>query len=68
MPQTIPAYVINLDRRPDRWKAISANLDRIGVKAERIPAVDARLLEQQEQREIERGERPALRNQPGLGR
>lgn len=53
MPQIIPAYVINLDRRPDRWEIISANLDRIGVKAERIPAVDARLLERQEERELD---------------
>ena len=53
MPQIIPAYVINLDRRPDRWETISANLDRIGVKAERIPAVDARTLEQQEEWERE---------------
>ena len=47
MSQAIPAYVINLDRRPDRWATISENLERIGVTAERI-AVDARLLEQQE--------------------
>ena len=58
MPQIIPAYVINLDRRPDRWETISANLDRIGVKAERVPAVDARLLERQEQRRIEHGNDP----------
>ena len=44
----LPVFVINLDRRSDRWAAISANLDRIGVTAERIPAVDARRLEQQE--------------------
>ena len=58
MSQAIPAYVINLDRRPDRWATISENLERIGVTAERIPAVDARLLEQQEQRAIERGNDP----------
>ena len=44
MRQSIPAYVIDLDRRTDRWETISANLDRIGVTAERIPAVDARAL------------------------
>ena len=55
-PQEIPAYVINLDRRPDRWETISRNLDRIGVTAERIPAVDARLLADREERRIERGD------------
>ena len=40
----LPVFVINLDRRPDRWQAISADLDRIGVVAERIPALDAREL------------------------
>ena len=40
--QAIPAYVINLDRRPDRWEAISGNLARLGLEAERVPAVDAR--------------------------
>ena len=39
--QTIPAYVINLDRRFDRWEAISDRLDRLGVEASRISAVDA---------------------------
>lgn len=38
----LPVYVINLDRRPDRWEGMRSNLDRIGVTAERIPAVDAR--------------------------
>lgn len=39
--QTIPVYVINLDRRPDRWQAISGRLDRLGIEASRIAAVDA---------------------------
>ena len=43
-------FVINLDRRPDRWAAMSAQLDRLGISAERIPAVDARLLAAQEGR------------------
>ena len=37
----LPVYVVNLDRRPDRWAAISTNLDRIGVEAERLSAIDA---------------------------
>ena len=46
---TLPVFVINLDRRPDRWAAMSAQLDRLGIGAERIPAVDARLLAAQEE-------------------
>lgn len=42
--QTVPTYVINLDRRPDRWQTISEHLHRIGVAVERIPAVDAHTL------------------------
>ena len=38
----LPVYVINLDRRPDRWQTISARLDALGIEATRIPAVDAR--------------------------
>ena len=36
-PRSTPTYVINLDRRPDR-------LQRLGVRAERWPAVDGRSL------------------------
>ena len=46
---TLPVFVINLDRRPDRWEAMSAQLDRLGIEARRIPAVDARLLAAQEE-------------------
>lgn len=49
--KVLPVFVINLDRRWDRWEAISVNLDRIGIEAERIPAVDARDLVD----EVERG-------------
>lgn len=37
----LPVYVINLDRRPDRWAAMVEQLDRLGIAAERVPAVDA---------------------------
>ena len=43
-PAPVPVYVINLDRRPDRWTTMSEQLDRLGIAATRIPAVDARLL------------------------
>ena len=42
MSQTVPAYVINLDGRTDRWRTISEHLNDLGIEAERIPAVDAR--------------------------
>ncbi len=47
-PAPVPVYVINLDRRPDRWTTMSEQFDRLGITAMRIPAVDARLLAAQE--------------------
>ena len=44
----LPAYVINLDHRLDRREAMQNQLGRLGIEAERIPAVEARLLEDQE--------------------
>ena len=44
----LPVFVINLDRRRDRWDAISAHLDRLGIEATRIAAVDGRLIRQQD--------------------
>lgn len=43
--------MINLDRRRDRWEAISSHLDGLGIARERIPAVDAALLREAEERE-----------------
>ena len=40
----LPVYVINLDRRPDRLETIAADLGRLGLPFERVPAVDARQL------------------------
>ena len=37
---TLPTYVINLDRRPERWRSIFDNLNQIGVTAHRISAID----------------------------
>ena len=57
---TLPVFVINLDRRPDRWAAMSTQLDRLGIGAVRIPAVDARLLAAQEEWERDtNGDAPA---------
>ena len=35
-------WVINLDRAPERWARVCAQLDRLGLPYERLPAVDAR--------------------------
>lgn len=37
----LPAYVINLDRRPDRWATISEQCSHLGIQVTRISAVDA---------------------------
>ncbi len=34
----LPVYVINLDRRPDRWQTISARLDQLKMRVTRVPA------------------------------
>lgn len=33
-------FVLNLDRARDRWDAISASLDALGLSHERVPAID----------------------------
>lgn len=38
--------VINLDRSPDRWAHAKAQLDRVGVDAQRVQGVDGKLLTQ----------------------
>ena len=40
----LPIFVINLDRRPDRLRSITASLDTLNLQAFRIPAVDARMV------------------------
>ena len=57
----LPVFVINLDRRPDRWVAMSKQLARLGIEGQRIPAVDARLLAAQEERQKNLGKRPFWR-------
>ena len=41
----LPVYVINLDRRPDRWAAMALQLARLGIEATRVAAVDGSALE-----------------------
>jgi len=43
VPTPIPVFVINLDRSTDRLAHITAQLDGLGMKFRRIPAVDGRL-------------------------
>ena len=43
-----PVFVINLDRRPDRWRRISEHLEKLGIRATRVPAIDARVLATQD--------------------
>ena len=38
-------YVINLDRRPDRWALCKAELDKYNIIAERFSAIDGETLE-----------------------
>ena len=38
----IPAFIINLDRRPDRIRAANLELSKIGLKTRRISAIDAK--------------------------
>ena len=45
----LPVYVVNLDRRPDRWAFMSEQFDRFGIEATRIPAIDAQSLHASEQ-------------------
>lgn len=43
-PEGLCIWVINLDRSPERWAAISARLQSLNLCFERLPAVDARAL------------------------
>jgi len=46
----LPVFVVNLDRRPDRWVAVVENLGRLGVVPIRIPAIDAETVSDRELR------------------
>lgn len=40
LPQSIPIYLVNLDRRPDRLAHMTGQLDAMGLTFERVPALD----------------------------
>ena len=42
--ETLPAYVINLDSAPARWRQASSQLDRLALEHERFPAVNGAAL------------------------
>jgi hypothetical protein len=43
-PGDVTNYVINLDRRPDRWQSTFAEFSREGVPAQRFSAVDGKTI------------------------
>ena len=42
--QTIGVYIINLDRRPDRWEEMAPMLEGLGVAHTRVSGVDAQAM------------------------
>lgn len=38
------AFILNLDRRTDRWASVSAELDRVGIDAHRLSGIDGHVL------------------------
>ena len=44
--QDLKVFVINLDRRPDRWSSVSKTLTNAGFRnIERVPAIDGKLID-----------------------
>lgn len=44
--QGVGAYIINLDRSPERYAYVSPQVDKLGVPVQRIPAVEGKSLPQ----------------------
>lgn len=42
MAADLAVYIINLDRSPERWAAMEAEMARVGLTARRVSALDAR--------------------------
>lgn len=57
---SLPIYVINLDRRADRWQVISGDIERLGLTATRIPGVEAATLAEFDEQERKAGKPPTL--------
>ena len=51
--QNLKVYVLNLDRRPDRWETASKTLKRAGfTNVERVPAIDGKLIDSQQLKKL----------------
>jgi glycosyl transferase, family 25 len=59
----LSTWVINLDRAPERLARISAQLERLGLPWTRLPAVDARALQPEQQAALDE---PAYRRKHGM--
>ncbi len=57
---TLPIYIINLDRRVDRWQVISEDIERLGLTPTRIPGVEAATLAEFDEQERKSGKPPTL--------
>lgn len=51
--QRLRTWVINLDRAPERWAAVSAQLQALQLPFERLPAVDARRFTAEQQAQLD---------------
>lgn len=60
---SLKTWVINLDRAPDRLQRISVQLQRLGLRWTRLPAVDARALRQDQSAALDT---PAYRRKHGM--
>jgi glycosyl transferase family 25 len=52
-----PAFVINLENARERWAAASAQLTRLGIAFERLPAVDGTKLSKEQVSRVYDGDR-----------
>ncbi len=57
---TLPIFIINLDRRVDRWQVISEDIERLGLTATRIPGVEAATLAEFDEQERKDSKPPTL--------
>ena len=47
-PNSVGAFLINLDRAPERLEFVKPNIDQLGFPVERISAIDGKLLSKSE--------------------
>lgn len=51
--QDLKVYVINLDRRPDRWETVQRSLKRAGfMNIERVSAIDGKMIDSEQLKKI----------------